>query len=781
MRASVVCALVSSITIVVFATCPALATGAPAPPIAPRSRPYVSALPRQGRELASLPGSPLAVSEPNNPELDYCYPAYGNSLGTCLSDVAGTSADDEWAVGTYMTVTAKAPNTLVEHWDGNRWTQLASPDPGSLQNDLLGVSELSSNDVWAVGFFSNLGGNGNLITLIEHWDGSSWSQVPSPSPGTLGASLEAVTAVTPTDAWAVGSFEDEMGYQSLIEHWNGSAWTVVSSPLGGGLVGVSADSSSDAWAVGGSGGIEHWNGTSWVVVQSSSEDLSLSDVAAVTPTDAWAVGSACRPGEPTACQTFIEEWDGTDWAKVPSPSPGHNGGFYSVSADSVGDVWAVGWYVGGRHGELYDSLIAQWNGSSWEQVPSPNPGTYDNELYGVSGTSSQDAWAVGLVGFPGTEDLTSPLAEHWNGSEWSAYPMSVPRGMAQRSLLAVSAEPTEDAWAAGWFGAPSGDRAILDRWSGAVWQNSLDRGGSMNAVSADSPTDAWALGETASGSELYEHWNGAQWQRESGPSDLGLVAVSADSPTDAWAVGYTYKGPSDTAVSSIAHWDGVSWAQVPSPNPGGQGGTWLYAVSAVSPTDVWAVGYTCYNCNSQTLVLHWDGTGWSEVPSPSPGDASELLGVSADSTSDAWAVGVEYETGSALIEHWNGSTWSVIPAPNLANYNELYAVSADSPTDAWAVGTVGTFPCCARSGVGDSQNERTLTEHWDGTSWAQIASPNPGALENAYTVLYGVSAASSMQVWAVGDTTYLPSNGSRGFILLWNGTDWVACHSDGSC
>src|SRR2546427_4800062 len=74
---------------------------------------------------------------------------------------------------------------------------------------------------------------------------------------------------------------------------------------------------------------------------------------------------------------------------------------------------------------------------------------------------------------------------------------------------------------------------------------------------------------------------------------------------------------------------------------------------------------------------------------------NELHSVSALAENDVWAVGVSYNTertlGSTLIEHWNGSRWSVVPSPNpSSSVNMINAVAAVSANDVWAVGTAPT-------------------------------------------------------------------------------------------
>ena len=83
------------------------------------------------------------------------------------------------------------------------------------------MSGLSPSDAWAVGAT----GVGSLSTLIEHWTGT-WSRVPSPNPSTRGDQLLGVDARSSTDAWAVGFYVTGSGHRTLIEHWNGSSWSV---------------------------------------------------------------------------------------------------------------------------------------------------------------------------------------------------------------------------------------------------------------------------------------------------------------------------------------------------------------------------------------------------------------------------------------------------------------------------------------------------------------------------------------------------------------------------
>jgi hypothetical protein len=149
----------------------------------------------------------------------------------------------------------------------------------------------------------------------------------------------------------------------------------------------------------------------------------------------------------------------------------------------------------------------------------------------------------------------------------------------------------------------------------------------------------------------------------------------------------------------IENWNGTSWSIVPAPKLGGFGGT-LFAVTAISANNIWAVGVHGVNQYTQDpLVEHWDGTQWSAIGNSSNGDYNFLLGVSFVSPNNGWAVGTYSYISSpqqTLIEHWNGSSWSDVDDGLMDKI--LSAVAAISAKDAWAVGY--------------SDYPQTLIEHW---------------------------------------------------------------------
>lgn len=277
---------------------------------------------------------------------------------------------------------------------------------------------------------------------------------------------------------------------------------------------------------------------------------------------------------------------------------------------------------------------------------------------------------------------------------------------------------------------------------------------------------------------LAEHWDGKSWTRVRTPNPSGAIVseflgISAKSATNIWAVGSDY-GTGEPELTLTEHWNGHSWRMVPSPSPGIGAG--LSAVAVSSRATAWAVGtYSDSSNNNLTLILRWDGSAWTQVPSPSPGlpaganpADSGLSGVAVASPASAWAVGAYTEPYSylyrhrTLILHWDGHEWKQVPSPNAPvpgfNGNYLNGVSARSG-NAWAVGLYG-------NGTGP----RTLTLHWDGRQWARVASPNPSAA-GLPEGLFAVAITSASSAWAAGLWTR-PGHSSHTLLLRWNGRRW---------
>ena len=339
------------------------------------------------------------------------------------------------------------------------------------------------------------------------------------------------------------------------------------------------------------------------------------------------------------------------WTLVSSPNVGSgNNDLLGVAAVSANNVWAVGYST---TGSVRQTLIEQWNGTSWNVVTSPNPtGSTISTLGAVTVISANDIWAVGEYLNSSSVDVT--LAEHWNGTSWSI--ISSPNmGTSTNLLNGVTAVATNDVWAAGEYFNNGAYQTLIEQWNGTSWSIVTSPNTSSNdfldGVAAVSANDIWAVGEDFSNftpaQTLIEQWNGTSWSIVPSPNPstnasilFGVAVVSAN---NVWAVGTGFNSTGTRQNTLTEQWNGTSWTIVHSPNPSGAGTSILFGVAVISASSLWAVGQAFISSSNsrQTLIEHWNGTTWVIWSSPSPGaSTNDLAGVTrAPNTHQTWAVG----------------------------------------------------------------------------------------------------------------------------------------------
>jgi hypothetical protein len=135
-----------------------------------------------------------------------------------LSAVACSSGSQCWAVGTYVGTHSQ---TLIEQWDGSSWSQATSANTSATDdNNLFGVTCASASECWAVGYYHS-SSTGHDQTLVELFNGSSWSIVPSTDTSSSSDLLTSVTCVSTSQCWAAGASANSLGYdQTLIEEYS---------------------------------------------------------------------------------------------------------------------------------------------------------------------------------------------------------------------------------------------------------------------------------------------------------------------------------------------------------------------------------------------------------------------------------------------------------------------------------------------------------------------------------------------------------------------------------
>lgn len=288
---------------------------------------------------------------------------------------------------------------------------------------LQSVASTSSRNAWAVGY--RLDTLGNVHTASERWNGRKWIVVRTPSPG-QNAVLSAVT-VAKRKIWAFGQTQADNSAPSLtlIMEFTSGRWHVVPSPspssLSQNLYSATADSAGNLWAVG-----FFQNDTDFsehpLTMVNRGHGFQVVD----TPEPAGSIGGKLQAvtrvgGQLMAVgwdrapnvQTLAERWNGSAWQVVPSPSPGSADNQLDGVTTAKGKVWAVGWFA---NSSCDQTLTERFAGGRWKVVPSPNVGRCSaghasNLLNAVATSKDGTLYAVGVRNI-------RTLIERNRGSGW---------------------------------------------------------------------------------------------------------------------------------------------------------------------------------------------------------------------------------------------------------------------------------------------------------------------------------------------------------------------------
>lgn len=347
----------------------------------------------------------------------------------------------------------------------------------------------------------------------------------------------------------------------------------------------------------------------------TSNETIWSSVSALTGGEVWAAGVADNLAQNTGQlivghRTSSGTWT-TEALDVSSPT-----GFAEIHAISSNDVWVTLQLKGAIYTYGVPAML-HYDGSSWQSVSLPAP-PFDNAvLKSIAGTSSSDQWAVGSTR---STSSVEPLIEHWDGQSWAIADTSGLDGTLNGALSGVSVLSGTDVWVAG------GDagNALVGHWNGTLWTATTIGSGYFYSISAFAPDDVWAVGTR---------------ERVVDPND-------------------PYNG--HRADGLVAHWDGVTWTEVPTPFTGltaNDVAAEFKSVDGTSTTDVWAlaVKYTYINQSiyHQLVPEHWDGSSWTTIGGLEAGGTGELS-VGTDQQKDqVWELA---EVGTA-IHACSGPIW----------------------------------------------------------------------------------------------------------------------------
>ncbi len=333
----------------------------------------------------------------------------------------------------------------------------------------------------------------------------------------------------------------------------------------------------------------------------------------------------------------------------------------AVSASSANDIWAAG-----------ESAV-HFDGSAWSAFALPLiAGDLTSGITGIADLALNNVWAVGNINIG--EANPHQVIEHFDGSQWSVATGPQFQPTDQPMLEGLAATSSTTMWTAGAIltsinGGPPGLFPLFEYSNGSSWKAEFDESvldGFLHGIYASAINNVWAVGTVALASTLTEHFDGVKWHRVRSPNagngQNTLLGVATLGPDDVWAVGWFVEAQNQDRPQKtlVEHWNGQEWSVVPSPNIGGPNtqsiSNELRGVIAVSAQDIWAFGDTdAFGPERITnLVMHWDGTGWTIVPTPDPNPRHVLLddvitGGTVIPEGNLWLVGVADGFGAMVL------------------------------------------------------------------------------------------------------------------------------------
>jgi hypothetical protein len=320
-----------------------------------------------------------------------------------------------------------------------------SPTTGLVRGsdtELNAISMVSPTEGWAVGSYQD---QNTQQSLLLHYHNGVWSQYVGPAGLASIVGLNSISMVSATDGWAVGE-------GSLALHYDGKNWNPVSSPIRGCSAFVQMLSATDGWITGcdpsGAASIFHYDGHAWTAqpLPAGLHPNHFFGLSMVSPTEGWAIGNTdsaisglIQGSSGAGTNGFILHYKDGQWT-VQSAYQSTN--FWSLSMSSASDGWAAGSTFVNNNPVPF---LVHYTQGHWMQVANPLPGTHADSFYVVHMTSATDGWLA-------TDQDTRtglPTLLHWNGTAWTVTNLPAISDTASLLITDIATLSAGDAWAVG--------------------------------------------------------------------------------------------------------------------------------------------------------------------------------------------------------------------------------------------------------------------------------------------------------------------------------------------
>ncbi len=148
-----------------------------------------------------------------------------------FTDLAALDSRRFWAVGARLQTSKMKPVAMLHRPKG--WRTLSPHVPAGAQAGLTAAAVDPSGRVWAGGWRTDDTGQGRPWVVYRTSSGK-WHTTPLAAVPAGRASILDLAFASPTDGWAAGFVEGAHGYVPILQHWNGTRWSNVALPWAAG-------------------------------------------------------------------------------------------------------------------------------------------------------------------------------------------------------------------------------------------------------------------------------------------------------------------------------------------------------------------------------------------------------------------------------------------------------------------------------------------------------------------------------------------------------------------
>jgi hypothetical protein len=255
-----------------------------------------------------------------------------------------------------------------------------------------------------------------------------------------------------------------------------------------------------------------------------------------------------------------------------------------------------------------------------------------------------------------------------------------------------------------------------------------------------------------------------EWQIVHQDLPGALLSVWGTSATDVWTVGADAR---DGTGPLVLHYDGTSWTRVPSGLT--SGGLW------------WVFGFEggpIYMGGDGGVILRYEAGAFTTMTTP---DTTTIFGIWGASPDEVWAVGGASDATGGVAWKLSGDAWVAEPSlpADVPTRAALWKVFGTSTDDVWFVGSNGvslhydgTAFLYGETGVGSS----LFTVHSNGTRFAAVGGLGNGIIveyeDNVWRNVTPSADAPSLSGVVLGEGDSGVAVGAYTAVYLRDGAGW---------